>query len=88
MFDYGSMLKREKKDLEAGKRRKQSPFRGSDRELRGNILRMLLGTEIMTEDQILARLPSDNERVRRIISQLHEEGLLDSDDGVIRIRQQ
>ena len=88
LFDYGSMLKRDRKDLEAGKRRKQSTFRGSDREIRGKILRLLLDTEVMTEDQVLARLPSDNERVRRIISQLHEEGFLDSDNGVIRIRQQ
>lgn len=86
LFDYGSMLKRDRKDLETGKRRKQSTFRGSDRELRGKILRLLLDAEVMTEDQILARLPSDNERVRRIISQLHEEGLLDGNDGVIRIR--
>ena len=87
LFDYGSMLKRESKDLEAGKRRKQSTFRGSDRELRGTILRLLLDTEIMTEGQLLARLPSDKERVPRIITNLHEEGLLDNNDGIIRIRQ-
>jgi A/G-specific adenine glycosylase len=88
LFDYGVMLKRDKKDLEKGKRRKQSNFRGSDREIRGNILRLLLDTEKMTEDQLLARFMSDNERVRRIILQLQEEGLLDSNDGIIRIRQQ
>jgi A/G-specific adenine glycosylase len=88
LFDYGSMLKRENKDLEAGKRRKQGKFRGSDRELRSNILRLLLDTGIMTEDQLLTRLPSGNERVRRLVTQLHEEGLLDSSDGVIRIGQQ
>jgi A/G-specific adenine glycosylase len=88
LFDYGSMLKRDKKDLGAGKRRKQSTFRGSDRELRGAILRLLLDTEGMTEDQLLARLPSDNERTLRLVSQLHEEGLLEIRDGIIRIRQQ
>lgn len=86
LFDYGSMLKRKNKDLEAGKRRKQSTFRGSDRELRGNILRLLLDTEEITEDQLVDQLASDNERVRRIISQLHEEGLLDSSDGIVHIR--
>jgi A/G-specific adenine glycosylase len=88
LFDYGSMLKRENKDLEAGKRRKQSTFRGSDREVRSNILRLLLDIEKMTEDQLLTSLPSDNERVRRLVTQLHEEGLIDSSHGVIRIRQQ
>ncbi|UCD08768.1 MAG: hypothetical protein JSU79_10485 [Dehalococcoidales bacterium] len=88
LFDYGSMLKQENKDLEAGKRRKQGTFRGSDRELRGNILRLLLDTEIMTEDQLLDQLPSDKDRVRRIIAQLNQEGLLDSSDGFVRIRQQ
>jgi A/G-specific adenine glycosylase len=86
LFDYGSMLKRENKDLEAGKRRKQSAFRGSDREVRSNILRLLLDIEIMTEDQLLASLPSDNERVRRLVTQLYGEGLIDYDDGVIRIK--
>jgi A/G-specific adenine glycosylase len=86
LFDYGSMLKRENKDLEAGKRRKQSAFRGSDREVRSNILRLLLDIEIMTEDQLLASLPSDNERVRRLVTQLYEEGLIDYGDGVIRIK--
>ena len=86
LFDYGSMLKRENKDLEAGKRRKQSIFRGSDREVRSNILRLLLEAEKMTEDQLLARLPSDNERVRRLVTQLHEEGLIDYGDGGVRIK--
>jgi transcription initiation factor IIE alpha subunit len=80
------MLKRENKDLEAGKRRKQSAFRGSDREVRSNILRLLLDIEIMTEDQLLASLPSDNERVRRLVTQLYGEGLIDYGDGVIRIK--
>lgn len=88
LFDYGAMLKQENKDLEAGKRRKQSTFRGSDRELRGNILHLLLDTEEMTEDQLLTRLPPEDERVRRIIAQLHQEGLIDSSDGGLRIRQQ
>jgi A/G-specific adenine glycosylase len=88
LFDYGAMLKRENKDQEAGKRRKQGTFRGSDRELRGNVLRLLLDTGDMTEDELLARLPSDEARVRRIVTQLHEEGLLDCSNGVIRIRQQ
>ena len=86
LFDYGSMLKQENKDLEAGKRRKQSTFRGSNRELRGNILRLLLDTEVMTEDQLLDRLSPDKDRVQRIIAQLHQEGLLDSSEGIVRIR--
>ncbi|MBN2076195.1 MAG: hypothetical protein JW762_11655 [Dehalococcoidales bacterium] len=86
LFDYGAMLKRENKDREAGKRRKQSTFRGSDREIRGDILRLLLDTEEMTEDQLFARLLSDEDRIRRIVSQLHEEGLIDNSDGSIRIR--
>jgi A/G-specific adenine glycosylase len=88
LFDYGAMLKRENKDLDAGKRRKQGIFRGSDREIRGNILRLLLDTEEMTGDQLLARLPSDNERVQRILTQLHEEGLVDRSGGIIRIRRE
>ena len=86
LFDYGAMLKRENKDREAGKRRKQSTFRGSDREIRGDILRLLLDTAEITEDQLFTRLLSDEDRIRRIVSQLHEEGLIDNSDGSIRIR--
>jgi transcription initiation factor IIE alpha subunit len=39
----------------------------------------------MTEDQLLALLLSDEDRIRRIVSQLHEEGLIDNSDGSIRI---
>ena len=85
LFDYGAMLKRENKDREAGKRRKQSTFRGSDREIRGDILRLLLDTAEITEDQLFTRLLSDEDRIRRIVSQLHEEGLIDNGDGSIRI---
>ena len=85
LFDYGAMLKRENKDREAGKRRKQSTFRGSDREIRGDILRLLLDTAEITEDQLFTRLLSDEDRIRRIVSQLHEEGLIDNSDGSIRI---
>ncbi len=88
LFDYGAMLKRDNKDAEAGKRRKQSAFQGSDRELRGKILRMLLDTEVMMEDKLLTLLPSDTERVHRILVQLQEEGLLDNTDSGIRIKQQ
>jgi A/G-specific adenine glycosylase len=87
LFDYGAMLKRDNKDAEAGKRRKQGTFRGSDRELRGKILRLLLDTEVMKEDQLLSLLPFDAERVRRIVVQLQDEGLVDNSDGSIRIRQ-
>jgi len=87
LFDFGTMLKRENKDLEAGKRRKQSMFRGSDREVRSSILRLLLNNGMMTEDQLLTRLRSDSERVRRLVAQLNEEGLIDSSDGIVRIRQ-
>ena len=85
LFDYGAMLKRKKMDLETGKRRKQGTFKGSDRELRGSIIRALLENGEITKGQLFSRLPYDEHRLHRIVIELSKEGLIDSTGDVIRI---
>jgi A/G-specific adenine glycosylase len=88
LMDYGTMLK---SSLPNPNRRsahysKQAAFAGSDREIRGRILRTLLGCPGLNEEEIATRTGNDRERVRRIIGRLVEEGFLERDCGKIRVR--
>lgn len=78
LMDLGTVLK---KTIGNPNRRsthytKQSPFEGSDRRIRGRILRLLVaGTGMVTED-IVQDLGEERERVGRILSALEEEGFI------------
>lgn len=86
LFDYGAMLKRERKAIARITRHRQSPFRGSNREMRGQIVRLLLTRESIAEQELAGFLKENNGRVRRIITQMQEEGFIDIVDGLIRIK--
>jgi A/G-specific adenine glycosylase len=86
LFDYGAMLKRERKAIARITRHRQSPFRGSNREMRGQIVRLLLTRESIAEQELAGFLKENNGRVRRIITQMQEEGIIDIVDGLIRIK--
>lgn len=57
----------------------QKPFRGSDRELRGNILRML-GSGACQFDMIVQKLNEDPSRVEKILQLLQKEGMICEDN--------
>lgn len=65
---------------------KQSPFKGSNRELRGRILRMLLERSPVSEDGVIQHLNQDAERVRTILRQLHKEGFITISGDRVSIR--
>ncbi len=85
LFDYGVMLKQSKQDPSAGMRKKQSRFTGSDRQIRGNILRLLLGRESMSEAELAAAFPGDQTRLRSLLARLSQEGLVRNENGFVRI---
>ena len=65
---------------------RQAPFEGSDRQLRGMILRHLLWHRLMNKDAIIQVLPSDPGRSSRIIDALVSEGFLTCQrDGMLGI---
>ncbi|MBA4372740.1 MAG: endonuclease III [Thermodesulfovibrio sp.] len=78
LMDYGTLLK--KKHGNPAKKsahyQKQSTFRGSDRQLRGQILKTVLDTGSMTEQQILKQLNSEQSRAVAILNKLIAEGFL------------
>jgi A/G-specific adenine glycosylase len=78
LMDYGVMLKKTTPNPSRRSRShsRQSPFRGSNREIRGEILRLLLATPGLTAGEIAQRSGKDEERVVTILTLLVSEGLL------------
>ncbi|WP_449244938.1 A/G-specific adenine glycosylase [Desulfobacca acetoxidans] len=87
LMDYGAMLK---KTVPNPNRRsahyaRQSPFSGSDREIRSQILQIFLARPELTESALLAQLQADQRRSLRIIQQLVKEGFLLRQEGRYRL---
>jgi len=87
LMDYGVMLKQTVGNLsrKSSTYRKQSRFEGSDRQLRGRILDLLLSrTRVdVTTAAIILEQPED--RVRALTGALHSEGLLVEDNGWFKL---
>jgi len=78
LMDLGSALK---KTVPNPNRRsvhysKQSPFEGSDREIRGTIIKMLLAEPGMSEKQLFAIHIDDPVRIKKILTALISEGFI------------
>ena len=90
LMDYGSALAKEvsNPNLRSAHYSRQSPFEGSDRQIRGQILRILLDVGSLTTDELLERLSV--ETVERntmvaILSRLEQEGFLVRENGLVSI---
>ncbi len=78
LMDLGSALK---KTVPNPNRRsvhysRQSPFDGSDRKIRGSIIRIILDKKEVEEEELLFILNEDLTRVKKIISALVSEGFI------------
>jgi A/G-specific adenine glycosylase len=78
LMDIGTSLK---KSVPNPNRRsvhytKQSAFEGSDRKIRGEILRLLVAQNRMTAVQIIHACEKDTERVTKILGALESEGFI------------
>jgi A/G-specific adenine glycosylase len=86
LFDYGAKLK---KRLNPGVRsahyHRQAPFRGSNRELRGCILRVLLRRGSLQEAELLEELEWEPAQVRSGVRGLEKEGFLTVSGDTIRM---
>lgn len=78
LMDYGVMLKKTVGNLNRQSRHytRQSRFDGSDRQLRGRILQLLLERQAVTEAEICRFLSEPGERVARVAADLCEEGII------------
>lgn len=78
LMDYGTDLAKSVPNPNRRSRHyaKQSAFEGSDRQIRGSILKLLVAQGTMTRAAIIRELNEDRERAGRILSALEEEGFI------------
>jgi A/G-specific adenine glycosylase len=78
LMDYGAWLKKmiPNPNRRSAHYARQSPFAGSDREIRSLILRLFLTHPELPEKTILSRIASDAARIQKILQQLLRENFL------------
>jgi A/G-specific adenine glycosylase len=87
LMDYGAMLKQQyhNPNRRSAQYQKQTPFKGSNRELRGMILRALTAHTRISEAELVAKLNADSEHVSFALKQLVAEGFITKDEHGVRI---
>lgn len=87
LMDYGSMLRKyiENPNRRSAQYQKQSPFKHSDRKIRGEVLRMLIRKLHISENEVYALDDKNSERVKKILFQMEKEGLIRKQDGLYSI---
>lgn len=78
LMDYGSMLKGRtpNPNRKSAHYVRQSPLEGSDRQIRGMILKVLLSHGLAREADLINDIEKEPDRVRRILKDLENEGFL------------
>jgi A/G-specific adenine glycosylase len=81
LMDYGVMLKKTHPELNkrSAHYRKQSQFKGSTRETRGKILKLLMEKKSLRETEIIKILKEDSEKIKKILKTLTKEGFLNEE---------
>jgi len=79
LMDYGVMLKKQHRNpnRKSAHYQRQSPFEGSNRQIRGMILKILVMKANVSEQEIVRRLKINPERVRKNLVQLQKEGFIE-----------
>lgn len=77
LMDYGVMLKRSTKNpsRKSAHHTRQSKFEGSDRQIRGEVIRLLIEHNTISHDQ-LYKLDNNQERIAHIVDQMCKDGLV------------
>jgi A/G-specific adenine glycosylase len=78
LMDYGVMLKKRvpNPNRKSTHYAKQSKFEGSNRQIRGMILKALLKEPKLTESKLVQKLNLDKDKVKRNLIQLKKEGFI------------
>ena len=81
LFDYGAFLKQTRNPNTQSKHYvKQSPFKGSNREKRSQILKLIL-TGLKSENEIVKALGYEREVVQKNLEQMLKENLIKKEKG-------
>lgn len=88
LMDYGVMLKKQlpNPSRKSAHHSKQSKFEGSDRQIRGAILRLALSTKNLSKELLLEKINKDSDRVSAILDDLSSEQLITIENGIIAIK--
>lgn len=87
LMDYGTMMM---KSLDNPNKRSkhyslQSRFEGSDRQIRGRVLKVLVSQQNVTKEQFLRLLHDEEERVSQILDKMEQEGMIVRDKTRYRL---
>lgn len=88
LMDYGVMLKKTHPELNKRSKhyKKQAPFKGSKRQIRGKILDLLIKKSEISQETLTGQLGIDKEKLDTIIMQMEKEGFLVLKDNKIFIK--
>lgn len=88
LMDYGTVLKKRtaNPNRRSASYTRQSRFEGSDRQVRGRILALVLEEGRVTEEQVIFRVCEEPGRVRRILGDLAREGFVVENEGTYTCR--
>jgi A/G-specific adenine glycosylase len=86
LMDYGSILKKRARNpnTRSASYSRQSPFEGSDRQVRGMVLRHLLTGGGALEEELRDLVPVEPGRLERILRGLERDGFIERSGGRIR----
>lgn len=78
LMDFGAYLKKQgvRSNTKSKHYTPQSTFKGSDREVRGAIVRALTTTESATLSKLVTTTKIEKDRIQKQIQKLHKEGLI------------
>src|SRR3990170_694874 len=78
LMDYGVMLKQkyENPNRRSAQYQRQSPFQGSNRQVRGTILKMLTRESSISEGEIVEKLQTSSDTLKNNLVQLQKEGFI------------
>ena len=87
LMDYGAMLKKliQNPNRKSSHYRKQPPFEGSDRQMRGEILRVLLKDAPLPASDIAKTIRIARKRLALTLTRLEQEGLIKEHGGTYTI---
>jgi A/G-specific adenine glycosylase len=83
LMDYGTMLKKTHGSINprSAHYQKQSPFKGSDRQVRGMVLKTIITHGQMTDAQIVKELQLPPDRALKALTALQKEGFVREIEG-------
>ena len=78
LMDYGTMLKKQLQNpnRKSAHYQKQSPFEGSNRQIRGMVLKAVLEKPYITESALLKTLNRNHEQITAVLQDLQDEGFI------------